>query len=253
MKKNVVFIPCIDDGDGRNSPYQYSVKSWKHWCKKNDCELVVFDQLMCPTSEMKITWQRYHVLEILENSDIEYDQVLMIDADTIVHPDTPNFFKMTENKLTVVHNEGCYDWIIRSMENYHKHMFNDAPIPFKFWEYINTGFLIFNESHKQFLRDFIAFYSANKDLIINLQSTFHVGTCQPVFNYFTRRTGTDLKFLPYEYNMCDLPRKEILDEELTMTNVGYIYHYNAIPKEFKERFGNVDYWMKKTYEHLYND
>ena len=48
--------------------------------------------------------------------------------------------------------------------------------------------------------------------------------------------------------MCDLPRKEILDEQLTMTKVGWIYHYNAIPQEF----GKPEHWMKKTYEHLYD-
>ena len=247
MKKNIVFLPCIDAGDGRNSPYQYSIDSWKHWCEKNNCDLVVMDQLLCPIEEMKITWQRYHVLEILEHSEIEYDQVLMVDADTIVHPNTPNFFNKTNHKLGVVHNEGCYDWIIRSMENYHKHLFNNEPMPFHFWEYINTGFLIFNKNHKQFLQDFISFYSQHKDLIINLQSTYHVGTCQPVFNYFLRQKNIEHTFLPYEYNMCDLPRKEILDNELTMTNVGCVYHYNAIPQQF----GKPEYWMEKTYKKLY--
>ena len=248
MKKNIVFLPCIDAGDGRNSPYQYSIDSWKKWCNTNDCSLVTMDQLICPVEEMKITWQRYHVLEILEHSDIEYDQVLMVDADTIVHPDTPNFFKKTNHKLTVVHNEGCYDWIIRSMENYHKHMFSEKPLPFNFWEYINTGFLIFNKSHRLFLKEFIEFYQLNKKLILTLQSTYYVGTCQPVFNFFLRNKKIDHTFLPYEYNMCDLPRKEILDEQLTMTKVGWIYHYNAIPQEF----GKPEHWMKKTYEHLYD-
>ena len=247
MKKNIVFLPCIDAGDGRNSPYQYSIDSWKHWCEKNNCDLVVMDQLLCPIEEMKITWQRYHVLEILEHSEIEYDQVLMVEADTIVHPNTHNFFNKTNHKLGVVHNEGCYDWIIRSMENYHKHLFNNEPMPFHFWEYINTGFLIFNKNHKQFLQDFISFYSQHKDLIINLQSTYHVGTCQPVFNYFLRQKNIEHTFLPYEYNMCDLPRKEILDNELTMTNVGWVYHYNAIPQQF----GKPEYCMEKTYKKLY--
>ena len=249
MKRNIVFLPCINTGDGRSTPYQFSIDSWKYWCNKNDCDLIIMDQLLCPVDEMKITWQRWHVLDILENSDIEYDQVLVIDADTIVHPDTPNFFNLTEHKLTAVHNEGCYDWIIRSMENYHKHMFSDTPLSFHFWEYINCGFMIFNKNHKDFLKEFLNFYHYNKEHIVKLQETYYVGTDQPVFNHFLRKKDIEYKLLPYEFNMCDLPRKEILDNDLTLTKVGWIYHFNAIPQQF----GKPEYWMEKIYNHLYNE
>jgi len=33
---NIVFIPNIDLGNGRNNPYHYSVKSWQKWCDKTD-------------------------------------------------------------------------------------------------------------------------------------------------------------------------------------------------------------------------
>ena len=38
--KNVVFIPNIDLGNGRATPYHYSVKSWQTWCDKHDVKLV---------------------------------------------------------------------------------------------------------------------------------------------------------------------------------------------------------------------
>ena len=56
--KNIVFIPNIDLGNGRNSSYKYSIKSWKVWCDKNDCELLVWEDLLYPVDYMKITWQR---------------------------------------------------------------------------------------------------------------------------------------------------------------------------------------------------
>ena len=252
MSKNVVFIPWIKDDSRatRSLPYKYSIASWKHWCKKNDCDLVIMDEPICPVSEMKITWQRYHVLDILENSGINYNQVLMVDADTIIHPNTPNFFNMTDDKFTAVHNEGCYDWICRSIENYNKHLF-PGKIPFGLNEYINTGFLIFNKSHKKFMNKFLDFYHKNSEIINNIQETFHVGTCQSVIQYLLKIENVDLKLLPYEYNMCDLVRKEILDEQLTMTKVGWIYHYNAIPNNHDASL--TMHWMKKTYEHLYGE
>jgi len=191
-------------------------------------------------------------MEILDNSEINYDQVLMVDADTVVHPNCPNFFEMTEHKFTAVHNDGSYDWVLRSMENYHKHLFYDTEIPFNFWEYINTGFLIFNSRHKQFLKEFLNFYDEHKDLIINLQETYHVGTCQPVMNFFLRLKNIETKLLPYEFNMVDLSRKEILNNEFTMTKMGWIYHYNAIPQEFQKSYGTVSDWMERTYKYLYD-
>ena len=35
MSKNIIFIPNIDCGDGRSTPYHYSVKSYKNWAKRN--------------------------------------------------------------------------------------------------------------------------------------------------------------------------------------------------------------------------
>jgi len=77
---NVVFIPNIDLGDGRANSYHYSVDSWSQWCKKNDCELLVWEDLLYPIDYMKITWQRYYLFDILKSNDIKYDQILMGDA-----------------------------------------------------------------------------------------------------------------------------------------------------------------------------
>ena len=109
--KNIVFMPAvvIPGLESRSIPYKYGIESWKRWCAKNDAELVVMDQLLCPAEEMKITWQRYYAMDVLENSGIDYEQVLITDADCIIHPDTPNFFNMTEGKYTVARAIGSMD------------------------------------------------------------------------------------------------------------------------------------------------
>ena len=56
----------------------------------------------------------------------------------------------------------------------------------------------------------------------------------------------DKKLFPYEFNMQDMPRKEILDNELTFTKLGWVYHFNAIPGGPE----TTHHWMKKTYEYL---
>ena len=63
--------------------------------------------------------------------------------------------------------------------------------------------------------------------------------------------GIDYKLLPYEFNMNDMARKEILGDDLLFTKVGWIYQYNAIPDN--KNADKTYYWMKKTYEELYDN
>ena len=46
--KNIVFMPAIKDKKriGRSGGYEWSIKSWKYWCKKNDCELFILNDLL---------------------------------------------------------------------------------------------------------------------------------------------------------------------------------------------------------------
>ena len=46
-------------------------------------------------------------------------------------------------------------------------------------------------------------------------------------------------------------RKEILDENLTMTKIGWVYHYNSIPNNTDQK--QTLYWMEKTYKHFYGE
>ena len=243
-------------GDGRyassrRSAYKYSISSWKKWCNKNDCELFVLNDLLMDNQRMGICWQRYYLFDILEANDIEYDQILMVDADTIVHPDCPNFFEMTDGKLCGVEFDGSYDWVMRSIEQYSKHAFNGQMMPW--YRYFDCGFVLVNKNHKQLFMDIISFYFQNQDKLIQIQETFHVGTDQtPVNMLIHGYEGTEgVKLLPYEFNMNDMARKEILGDDLLFTKCGWIYQYNAIPNNKDNKLTN--YFMEKTYKYFYGD
>ena len=126
----------------RSKPYKYSIESWRRWCKKNDCELFVLNDLILPNDEMAVCWQRWYIFDLLETNGIKYNQILSVDADTIIHPDTPNFFKMTNNNFTVVEFDGSWDWVCRSIENYSKYLFEGRMI--EWWKYFDSGFWIVN-------------------------------------------------------------------------------------------------------------
>lgn len=232
----------------RRAPYQFSIKSWEQWCKKNNAELFILNDLLFDYNDMGICWQRYYLFDILEANDISYDQILMVDADTIVHPDCPNVFELTDRKLTGVALEGSYDWVLRSLENYSHHIFNGVQPPW--WKYIDCGFMIVNESHRSFFNSITKFYWQHKDAFKQMES-LHVGTDQTPFNILSAIENVDLKLLPYEFNMVDLPRKELLTDEMIFTKIGWIYQYNCIPNNTDNQA--TYHWMKKTYDYLYGN
>ena len=251
--KNIVFMMDIDiGGDGRYASnrrfgYKYSIDSWKKWCDKNNCELFILNDLLADNEEMGICWQRFHLFDILESNEINYDQVLMVDAETIVHPNCPNFFEMTDRKFCGVHFDGSYDWVLRAIENYSKHTFDGYMMP---WDrYFDCGFMVVNKIHKSFFKKVLDFYHKNVVTLKQLQETFHNGTDQTPVNFLIHKENIDLKLLPYEFNMNDMARKNILTDDLLFTKCGWIYQYNAIPNNKDNQLTN--YFMEKTHKHLY--
>jgi len=254
--KNIVFIPNINLKNNRSNSYHYSVKSWKYWCDKNDCELLVWDELLFPIEHMKITWQRYYMFDILESNDIEYDQVLMVDADTIVHPKCPNFFKETENKYCGVKVDGCYEWVVRSIKGFGDKLFDGKRI--KPWNYINGGIQIVNKSHRKFFETMKKYYSENSEKIISVVDELKCGTDQTIVNYMLYREKVDVKLLPTCYNLQDMFKKSLLhlpgyswwpDTLENLWDSGWVYHFNSIPQNQYNRDAN--YWIERVYKELY--
>lgn len=254
--KNVVFIPNIDLGNGRNSSYDYSIQSWKNFCDKNDCELIVWEDLIYPVDYMKITWQRYYLFDILDSNDINYNKVLMVDADTVVHPNCPNFFEETDNKYCGVLNDGDFEWVLRSIKGFGEVLFSGDRV--KPWRYINGGFQILNKNHKEFFETMKKYYLENTDEIQTAITKLKTATDQTILNFMLKKNNIDLKILPDIYNVQDLCRKNLLyihdncwweDTLENLFNAGYVYHFNAIPQNPMNR--DASYWMKRTYEELY--
>ena len=254
--KNVVFIPNINLGDGRSESYNYSIQSWKHFCDKYDCELLVLDELLFPIEHMKVTWQRFYLFDLLK--DVDYDQILMVDADTIVHPNCPNFFELTNHEYSAVVNNGSFEWVKRSVDKYSELMF-DNKVPFKLWEYINCGFQIVNKKHKPFFEYVKNYYESKQDLIRNSIERVKAGTDQTIINFLLREQNIKINYLPISYNLQDLNSKQLLfldermwfKDDIIFKDCGWVYHFNAIPPNPMNR--DAKYWIKRTYEELYGD
>ena len=256
--RNIVFIPNIDLGNGRSDKYSYCINSWKYWCDKNDCELLLLEDLLLPVEQMRITWQRYYVFDVLDNSNIDYNQVLVVDADTIVHPECPNFFNETDGKYAAVMNDGDYEWVNRAINGYSK-LFFDKEFFIPTFKFFQTGFVIINKKHKDFFDKVFDFYDKNKEEIIRSYDVLLTGSDISIMNCLRKEFGVELNLLPKEFGIMDMARKNLFyltkncwwkDDLTNLYNSGWVYQFNAIPQNELGR--DRTYWMKRIYDELYS-
>ena len=245
MSKNVIFlINIVHNERSKNQGYDWSIKSWQKYAEKYNHQIFVLDEPLFDPTVVKPQWFKMYILDVLEANEIDYDQVLYVDADTVIHTNAPDIFEQTENKFCAVRAIGDMDWILRSMENYSKYLFEGFTFPF--YKYFNSGVMVFNKKHREFFKSVQEFYHSNKEAIDQVQNTFHVGNDQPILNYFVNRDiPEDYKVLGYEWNMQDMTRLEVITPDFLHTRYGYISHYNAGVKP------TPGYWIEKTYKHLY--
>jgi len=252
---NIVFIPNINLNDNRSNPYHYSIKSWKKWSEQyNNVKVIEWTDPIMDPNQFKITLQRYWVHDILKHNKIHYEQVLIVDADTIIHPDCPNFFNETKNKFGVVVNNGCYEWVTRSTKQWGDALF-PSESKIKTWKYFNGGFQITNKNHIPFYNKVQEYYTSNINKINQLNEQIKAGTDQTIINYLVQQNNIDVEYMSEAYNLQDLFKKSLLHipghswfpDELRFLEAGWVYHFNAIPKNQR----HVNYWMERTYNELY--
>ena len=245
---NIVFMIDIKKDGKTKKEYQYSIDSWSHFCNKYGHKLITMEEPIVDTEYMGVIWQRYYLFDMLDHNKIDYNQILIVDADTIIHPNSPDIFTLTEDKYCLVHDDGDFDWIIRSIENYKENLFHDEPLV-NWYEYFNSGFQIVNKKHREFFNTMKQYYIDNSEQIKWCQKTYGVGTDQTPLNYLLKRENIETKELPYRFNMSCMAAKEIVGPEMVHTKMGYVMHFNGLP----DKDQSVPYWMEKTYKYLYND
>ena len=173
---NKVVFQVNIKGHRAKDEFEVSTKSWSKWCDKNNFKHFILEEPIQDLEYMNANWHKFYVLSMLDNEGIDYDQVCIVDADTIVHPNCPNFFEMVGDKFGVVQSDGCYEWVNRSIEKYREHLF--PKIEIKTWEYFNSGFMVLHKSHSEFCSKVYDFYHDNRDKLVEAQKNFMVGTDQ---------------------------------------------------------------------------
>ena len=119
MKQNILFFTALKANDPNMMAYQeWSLKTWNYYAKKHNCKLVVLQDPLQDVEMMRPTWQRWYVYDILDQNNIEYDQVALIDIDTMVRWDTPDIFKLSEGKYAGVIDDLSIEWLFNSINGY---------------------------------------------------------------------------------------------------------------------------------------
>lgn len=217
--KNLVYIVAINMDVKENC-----IIAWSSYCKKHGCDFRVISE----SSGEKIAphWERYNVMELYP----DYDNYLYVDADAIVHWNAPNFFEnLSEDHIYAVKDIGSLEWTYNSIEGY-QDLFPDVKV--NWWEYITTGFLKFNKSHKQLFKNFMQFYTDNLTEINTRQyQTLRKGFDQTPFNYFIRKEDYKFEIISEVYSLGHLIKKDIFHNGMFINIPAYIWQFNGMPKD----------------------
>lgn len=276
MKKNVIFWVGIKneshaDKYGNFEYFEYSKATWKHFCKRYDCEFIEFDEpIQSDLRDYRVNWQKaIHVFDFLDKKGIDYDQIALVDSTCMYKWDAPNFFNLTDHKFTAWRDTDNLNWVYQSVQGY-KEFFN---FELDITKYINSGFIIFNSSHRSFFESFKELYENNKNFFIEAQEVIvKKGTEQTPLNYWLQMKNIDVNLmLPIAFKLTHMHRKELFsynwqlneDKMPFFIKYGYNWIFNGIPKDQRSDvmkqvwnmislFYEDDYILNKTrHKHQY--
>jgi len=232
MKKNILFFTALKANDPNMHSYQeWSLKTWKWYAQKHDMELFILNEPLYDTEWMRPTWQRWYVYDLLEANGIEYNQVALIDIDTMVRWDCPDIFELAGDSYAGVIDDFSLEWTNNSIWGYQKFF---PEVVLEWTNYINNGMLVLPTNGKEFCDKVKKFYMDNVDELRQMQHhTLKKGTDQTPINVLAREFfGDSINYLPKKFNMTHLHATHALIDNIYI-KCGYIWHFNGLPREHR--------------------
>ena len=261
MKQNIVWwtaikTPKLYEKFGGYDYFDITKKCWQYWCKKNNALFVEFTEpVEKDLFEFRANWQKpIFVFDELERRGINYDQILLIDSNIMVRWDCPNLFDLSKGKFTAARDVDNMRWTWESVQGYKK-MFNN--FEFNFDDYFNSGFIIFNESHKEIFQSFKQFYYDNRKELNNLSMNIvKRGFEQTCMNYWLQINNVELNLdIPINYRMSHMHRTGLFNNNQQISGdttpffikYGYIWMFNGTPKDTRSKM------IKQTWDLVKNN
>jgi lipopolysaccharide biosynthesis glycosyltransferase len=248
--QNVVLIPAFSAGT-RLPFLEYCLNTWEWWCRRTGVRLVIMDRGPDVPYPMRPTWQRYAAFRFLKERGIRFDQMAMVDADTMVSRSCPDFFALTGGLFSAVRDTGRPSWTAKSLRGYAP-LFPDTRV--RRGAYINAGFIVCSPEHAGFFEKMLHLYAVHRDKLQALTRNLQLGSDQTPLNLLLAREGLDVNFLPGRYNLMHFVPLVLQGGWLlrrypvgSFVGRGYIWHFIGLSLRRKTLL------MKRTWEEIQGD
>lgn len=239
--KNLIFIICINDPNRQiqNQDYaQYSLKTWKYWCVKNQCDLKVLTE-----DEVGMRFPIWNKSLIYEYGK-GYDKIGIVDSDTMIRWDAPNIFDLIDDGFYGVNDLCDLNWLLSSIEQRQKFFPN---IQMDIFKYINAGVLFFGKKHLDIFERFLNFVKENESEISKIDGG---GKEQTLLNFFLQRENVEIELLESSWNLISIHKKNLFQHNWQLNqnkspyflNYAYLWHFTGFPIEDRVQV------MKSTWE-----
>ena len=231
--KNIVLTVNIDDPRHQFPPSlyaEYSINTWKSWCKKNNVD---FKQIDVSVQQYDIAkWNKLCVFDVVEP---HHEKIALVDCDTMIKWDAPNFFDSYDDEFCGVVDDGNIGWVKNSINIYKEFFPNQKLEPL---EYINSGVMFFTKEHKILFDELKTFYDDNQDTLPDYWNKGG-GTDQTIINYMLKKLDIKQKYLPHTWNLFGIHKKQMfgnnwqLQEDDTPFFIKYanIWHFTGFEIE----------------------
>lgn len=181
---------------------------WSEWCKKHSHEFMVLEEPVCSYETVCPQMQKMWVMDILDDNEITYDQLLVIDHDTYPIPTCPDVFQMSNGEFSAALDNGFGPQLNRQMIIFREHFFPNNT--FVTWDtYFNSGFIIYSKKHKEVFKAVQKFYfDHRKDFAVHNKAD-DLNDQTPI-NYILSEMGFKLNILPRSFNVLDFHMERFL-------------------------------------------
>lgn len=225
MAKNIVFITAFDRED--EHPYRkYCFLSWRQWCEKNDAQIFIFERDVNFTTDIPLEWKRFFYREILDELGIEFNQIALVDMDTMAHPLCPNFFEITEGKIGVVSD---YDDPERTQNSLNFYLQAMDGVSCNWDGFFNVGVMVANSNHSEFFAKCYEKYNqlCNSEVFLRerlQESAVKLYDHATLINIMAKELQVELKYLPKLYNITRPHSKSLMSRRFAI-EVSGIWHF----------------------------
>jgi hypothetical protein len=178
---------------------RYSRATWQWWCDKNGIEFIVFDKYPGDDrslAAMPPTIQRWLIPELLIQQRGAGTRVALVDADTMIRPDTPDFLDRTADFSATRGRDIA--WITRSIAAFQP-FFPDVTVTPQ--DYFNAGIVVVGQGQLDVIRAFRTFVAARWEELNRTILSANLGTDQTILNFMFRRAGVTVDVMPREFNL----------------------------------------------------